>query len=66
MAATPKPVRKEMKKEIPKAKEFLKKHNPAPTKQAEKKIVSKHVKNAAKLNVFESPKHEKIRKAKKG
>ncbi len=62
MAATPKPIRKKVKEHAHEDKEFLRKHNPQPTKQLEKKILKKHAKTSVKLNVHETPKHEKIRK----
>ncbi len=64
MAATPKPVRKAIKAHKPKDKAFMEKHAPQANKQAEKKMLNKQAKTHAKLNSFETPKHEKSRKMK--
>lgn len=64
MVKTPKPIRKKAKESTSEIREFLRKHNPQPTKQHEKKMIKKQTKHEVKLNVFESPKHEKIRKQK--
>lgn len=62
MAATPKPIRKAISKHMHENKEFLKKHNPAPTKQHEKKTMKKMAKHEKSMHIHETPKHEKIRK----
>ncbi len=65
MAATPKPIRKAIKANKPKDRAFMEKHAPQANKQTEKKVLNKQAKTHAKLNVYETPKHEKVRKAKK-
>lgn len=68
MAATPKPIRKQMEKARHEHKhkskndEIHKQSYGELTKQNTKKTAHKLVKHMNKLNVFESPKHEKKRK----
>ena len=66
MAATPKPIRKRIKKNVEENRKFIRSYNPQPTKQIEKKMLNKAKKHESKLNIHESPKHEKIRKSRLG